>query len=176
MPGLRQVCLGVITGARGVRGEVRIRTFTEQPGDITGYGPLTDETGQRSFALLDPKPLKGGIAARIEGVWDRTGAEVLKGTHLYVARDSLPELDEEEFYHADLINMRVKSVDGKSVGTVAAVYDFGAGNILEIERDGEAALVVPFTKEAVPKVDRERNTLVLIPPSEIVADGNDEAD
>lgn len=172
----RQLCLGVIAGARGVRGEVRIKTFTERPEDITSYGPLTDETGQQLFALSDPKPLKGGVAARIEGILDRTDAEALKGTHLYVARDSLPDLEEEEFYHADLVGLRVKSVDGDDVGIVAAVYDFGAGDILEIERNKEPPLIVPFTRDAVPEVDIEQNFLILVPPSEIVANGDNEAE
>ena len=172
----RQLCLGVITGARGVRGEVRIKTFTGRPEDITCYGPLTDETGRQSFALFDPKPVKGGVAARIEGVLNRTHAEVLKGIHLYVRRDALPDLEEEEFYHADLVGLRVKSVDGDDIGIVAAVYDFGAGDILEIERNKEPALIVPFTRDAVPEVDIEQNLLVLVPPSEIVANGDNEAE
>ena len=172
----RQLCLGIITGARGVRGEVRIKTFTERPEDVACYGPLTDEAGQQSFVLSDPKPLKGGVAARIEGVVDRTDAEALKGTHLYVDRDSLPLLEEEEFYHADLVGLRVKSVDGEHIGIVAAVYDFGAGDILEIERNKGPALIVPFTRDAVPEVDIEQNFLILVPPSEILATGDDEAD
>lgn len=174
----RQLCLGIITGARGVRGEVRIKTFTERPEDITGYGALTDEAGQQLFALSDPKPIKGGIAARIEGILDRTAAEALKGTHLYVGRDALPDLEEEEFYHADLVGLRVQSVDGEDIGIVAAVYDFGAGDILEIERNKGPVLIVPFTRDAVPEIDTERNFLILVPPSEIVAngDGDSEAD
>ena len=172
----RPLCLGVITGARGVRGEVRIRTFTERPEDIACHGPLTDETGERSFALSDAKSMKGGVAARVEGVGDRSDAEALKGTHLYVGREMLPDLDEEEFYHADLIGLQAKSTDGGIIGTVAAVYNFGAGDILEIKRSGEPTLIVPFTREIVPEVDIEQNLLVLVPPLEVSASGNDGAD
>lgn len=170
-----RLCLGVITGARGVRGEVRIRTFTERAEDIAGYGPLTDEAGARTFTLTDPKRIRGGIAARIEGIEDRTGAESLKETHLYVSRDSLPEPEEEEFYHADLVGLRVKSVNGEDVGTVAGVYDFGAGDVLEIERNRKPPLVIPFTREAVPEVDIEKSLLVMIPPPGLLDNGDDEA-
>lgn len=171
-----QLCLGVIAGAHGVRGEVRIKTFTERPEDITRYGPLTAETGQQLLVLSDPKPLKGGVAARIEGILDRTDAEALKGTHLYVARNSLPALKDEEFYHADLVGLRVKSVNGADIGIVVAVYDFGAGDILEIERNKEQPLIVPFTYDAVPEVDIEQNFLILVPPSEIMANSDNEAE
>ncbi len=164
MNSTQRVCLGIITGARGIRGEVRIRTFTERPEDISEYGPLTDETGARTFKLSEPKPIKGGVAARIEGIADRSGAEDLKGTHLYVDRRSLPELDSEEFYHADLVGMRVTSEDGENIGTVAAVHDFGAGDVLEIDRGQEVSLFAPFTRDSIPLVDVEKRNLVLIAP------------
>jgi len=160
----RRVCLGIITGARGIRGEVRIRTFTERPEDIAKYGPLTDETGVLKFKLSEPKPVKDSVAAHIEGIADRSGAEDLKGTHLYVDRGSLPELDPEEFYHADLVGMRVTSEDGEKIGTVAAVHNFGAGDVLEIDQGQEASFFTPFTRDSVPLLDVENGSLILIVP------------
>lgn len=163
-------CLGVITGTRGIRGEVRIRTFTERAEDIAAYGPLTDETGARSFTLVDLRPIKGGIAARVEGIQDRTAAEALKGTQLYVARDALPDSEGDEFYHTDLLGMRVVTVNGEEFGRVLAVHDFGAGDVLEIERMDGPPLVVPFTRDTVPEIDTDKGHLVLIPPPGLLND------
>ncbi|MCE2491114.1 MAG: ribosome maturation factor RimM [Alphaproteobacteria bacterium] len=165
-----QPCLGVITGARGTRGEVRIRTFTERAEDIAAYGPLTDETGARSFTLVDLRPIKGGIAARVEGIQDRTAAEALKGTQLYVARDALPDSEGDEFYHTDLLGMRVVTVNGEEFGRVLALHDFGAGDVLEIERMDGPPLVVPFTRDTVPEIDTDKGYLVLIPPPGLLND------
>lgn len=163
-------CLGVITGARGIHGEVRIRTFTERAEDIAAYGPLTDETGARSFTLVDLRPIKGGVAARVEGIQDRTAAEALKGTQLYVARDALPDSEGDEFYHTDLLGMRVVTVNGEEFGRVLALHDFGAGDVLEIERMDGPPLVVPFTRDTVPEIDTDTGHLVLIPPPGLLND------
>ena len=163
-------CLGVITGAMGIRGEVRIRTFTERAEDIAAYGPLTDETGAQSFTLVDLRPIKGGIAARVEGIQDRTAAEALKGTQLCVARDALPDSEGDEFYHTDLLGMRVVTVNGEEFGRVLALHDFGAGDVLEIERMDGPPLVVPFTRDTVPEIDTDKGHLVLIPPPGLLND------
>ncbi len=167
----RRLCLGVVTGARGIRGAVRVRAFTGRAEDVAAYGPLTDETGGRSFTLTDLKPIRGGVAARVEGVEDRTAAEALKGTRLYVARDALPDLEGDEFYHADLLGMRAVSADGGELGRVLALHDFGAGDVLEVERAHGPPLVVPFTRETVPEIDPDAGRLVLIPPPGLLDDG-----
>lgn len=149
---------------------MRIRTFTERAEDIAAYGPLTDETGARSFTLVDLKPIKGGIAARVEGIQDRTAAEALKGTQLYVARDVLPDSEGDEFYHTDLLGMRVVTVNGEEFGRVLAVHDFGAGDVLEIEHMDGPPLVVPFTRDTVPEIDTDKGHLVLIPPPGLLND------
>ena len=149
---------------------MRIRTFTERAEDIAAYGPLTDETGARSFTLVDLRPIKGGIAARVEGIQDRTAAEALKGTQLYVARDALPDSEGDEFYHTDLLGMRVVTVNGEEFGRVLALHDFGAGDVLEIERMDGPPLVVPFTRDTVPEIDTDKGYLVLIPPPGLLND------
>ena len=169
MMGSSQLCLGVIAGAHGVRGEVRIRTFTQRPEDITSYGPLTDETGQQLFALSDPKSLKGGVAAQIEGILDRTDAEALKGTHLYVARNSLPDLKDEEFYHADLIGLTAVRKDGSSFGTVRALHNFGAGEMIEFDLAEGGNVLLPFTHDVVPDVDIAAGQIVVNPPNAVDA-------
>ena len=163
--GKNRLCLGVIAGAHGVRGEVRIKTFTETPEAIGAYGPLQDEAGSRAFEITRVRAAKGGVVAALKGVSDRNDAEALKGTRLYVSRTQLPEPDEEEFYHADLIGMSACTADGTELGKVKAIHNFGAGDVLEIA--GEEPLFIPFTRQAVPSVDLENRNIHVTPPEEI---------
>ena len=159
---LGRVCLGVITAPHGVRGEVRIKCFTERPEAIAAYAPLEDESGTRQFELEISGLVKGGVRARIAGCTDRDRAEELRGVMLYVARDVLPEPEPDEFYHADLEGLLAVNADGTSVGTIAAIYNFGGSNdILEIKRPDRQPLLVPFTNEAVPVVDIESGRVVI---------------
>ena len=157
-----RVCLGVITAPHGVRGEVRIKCFTERPEGIAAYAPLEDESGTRQFELEISGLIKGGVRARIAGCTDRDRAEELRGVMLYVARDVLPEPEPDEFYHADLEGLLAVNADGTSVGTIAAIYNFGgSSDILEIKRPDRQPLLVPFTKDAVPVVDIESGRVVI---------------
>ncbi len=156
-----KICLGAIAGAHGVNGEVKIKTFTEKPEDIAAYGMLTTETGDRSFSILGMRTDKLGVVARIDGVNDRDTAQNLKGTRLYVKRNALPEVDEETWYHADLIGLSVKGKDNEQVGVITAVHDFGAGDIIEVAPiAGGGSVFVPFTREAVPTVDVKQGFIV----------------
>lgn len=158
----QRVCVGVISGVHGVRGVVRVKPFTESPDEIDAYGPLEDESGSRRFSLEVIGTGKGVVLCAIDGVEDRTAAEKLRGTKLYVARAALPALDEEDaFYHSDLLGLAVVFADGTRVGSVAAVYDFGAGDVVEIAGDAGGTAMIPFTREAVPTVDLEGGRLVV---------------
>ena len=164
--GEAHVCLGVITGVHGVRGLVKVKSFTEVPEDVAAYGPLTDEDGERVLTLTVTGRSKDALLVRFEGVADRDQAQALKGTRLYVARDVLPALDEEQtYYHADLLGLAAEDRDGHPLGRVAAVHNFGAGDILEL--DGEGRRLVPFTRQAVPVVDLEGGRLVVELPEEV---------
>ena len=173
-----RVCVGAVAGPHGVRGEVRIKTFTEDPYDVAAYGPVWDEKGARSFELeivgTTGKP--DVVRARIEGVRDRDAAEGLKGTRLYVPRAALPEQDEgaDEFYHADLIGLAVELDGGEAVGTVRALYDFGAGDIVEVARPDGRLEMVPFTREAVPVVDVRGGKIVVNGALGLFADDEEE--
>ena len=159
--------VGVVAGAHGVRGAVRIRSFTERPADLAAYGPLTDEGGRRRIALTVAGPApgaKGGLIARIAGVEDRTAAAALRGLRLYVPRAALPAPAPDEYYCADLIGLAVELPDGSPFGRVAAVDNFGAGDVMEIVRPAAGALSVPFTKAVVPVVDPAGGRIVLDPP------------
>jgi len=159
-----RVCVGLITGAHGVRGLVKVKPFTDDPAAVAAYGPLTDQSGRRRFALELLSFGKGQWLARVDGVSDRTAAEALRGTRLYVDRQALPEPDEDEFYHADLIGLRAELTDGATLGRVRAVHDFGAGDVVEIDRPGGGSVMVPFTRAVVPIVDIAGGRIVVDPP------------
>lgn len=153
--------LGVIVGAIGVRGEVRVKTFTETPETLGDYGPLSDETGERSFRIKGLRPAKAGAALKLEGIDDRDAAEALKGTNLCVPRSALGEPeDDDTFYHVDLIGLVVEDEGGTALGMVKAVHDFGAGDLLDVRLNDGGAALVPFTKAAVPVVDIRGGRLV----------------
>lgn len=160
----KRVCVGVVTGAQGVRGAVRVKSFTAEPDAIARYGPLEDEKGERRFALRVVGSAKGVLIAVVAGIEDRDRAEALRGLRLYLPRAALPPTEEEEYYHADLIGLAAILADGAPVGTVRAVHDFGAGDTLEIERPTGPPVMVPFTRAVVPIVDLDAGRLVLDPP------------
>lgn len=162
-----RVCVGAIAGAFGVRGEVRLKSFTSEPNDIAGYSPLWTEDGTRSFAIRLTRPTTGGLGARLSGVETREEAEALKGVTLWADRGKLPKLPDDEFYHADLIGLAVYDTGGAPLGKVRAIYDHGAGDILEIFGPGrKQTLLLPFTKAAVPTVDLAAGRIVADPPGE----------
>lgn len=160
-----RVLLGVIGRPHGVRGLLRVQSFTAEPEAIAAYGPLTDEAGTRSFRL---EIVAGGEMplVRIEGVADRDAAARLTGTRLYVERSALPPPGEEEYYLADLVGCCAVDEAGGALGTVIGVHDHGAGAFLEIARPGRDPLLVPFTRASVPGVDLAGRRLTVSPPVE----------
>jgi 16S rRNA processing protein RimM len=144
--------MAVIGAPHGVRGEVRVRSFTAEAAALGAYGPLQDENG-RTFEVVSVRPAKEVSIVRIKGVATREEAEALNGVALFIERSALPpDLEEEEFYHADLIGLAVRDEEGAEVGTVVAIHDFGAGDILEVKRKGGSSAMIPFTRAAVPEV------------------------
>lgn len=172
------VCVGVIVGAHGVRGALRVKSFTIQPTDLVAYGPVEAEDGKRQFQpTLLGESQKGVVLIKLDGVDDRNAAEALKGTKLMVPRAALPEPEEEEFYYSDLIGLRAELQDGTLLGKVKAVFDFGGGDVVEI-KGPNGAVMYPFTRAVVPVVDISGGRLVIDPPAEIEAlpDQADEED
>lgn len=167
----RLICVGRIDGPHGVRGLVKLTSFTEDPGDIVAYGPLCDAQGAGGWEIELLSAAKGRFIARVAGVDSREAAQALKGLRLHVPRAALPEPEAEEYYHADLVGLMAEDVAGTPLGTVVAVQDFGAGDVLEIGERGDAAarrtnLLVPFTRAAVPVVDIAGGRVVVDPPEE----------
>jgi 16S rRNA processing protein RimM len=163
----RRVLLGEITGAHGIRGDVLVRSFTAAPETIASYGPLTDATGAKQFSLGVIRVTSKGIVARIGGVSDRTTAETLRGTKLYIERERLPEAAASEYYHADLIGLRAIAPDGTDLGEIVAVQNFGAGDLVELKPAcGSSTEFIPFEDQWVPHVDLAAGTIVINRPPE----------
>jgi 16S rRNA processing protein RimM len=158
------VLLGEIGAAQGLKGEVRIRSYTEESASITSYGPLQDETG-RKIEIESLRATPKALIARIKGVTTRSAAEALAHTKLYVPRTMLPGRGEEEWYHADLIGLEARGQDGTVLGEIVAIQNFGAGDLLEVKpKGGGATVLVPFTRDTVPEIDAEGGHLTLVPP------------
>ncbi len=159
-----RICVAQIGAPHGVRGEVRLWTFTAEPMAITQYGPLETEDGKRSFEIDTARQAKDHLVARLRGVEDRDAAERLTNIKLFVPRARLPEADDGEFYHTDLIGLRAEDENGNAIGAVIAVHNFGAGDILEIQPPSGGAMMLPFTETAVPEVDIKGGRLVVVLP------------
>jgi 16S rRNA processing protein RimM len=164
------ILLGVIVGAQGLSGDVRVKTFTEAPERLADYGPLRTAEG-RVFEIVATKMLKAGtIVVRFKGVDDRSAAEALASTKLFVSRDALPATNPDEFYHSDLIGLRAQDHEGRVLGEIRAIHNFGAGDVIEIERGDESTLLLPFTKEFVPQVNLGDKYVVVSEPVDVEAE------
>lgn len=171
------VCVGAISGSFGVRGEVRLKSFCADPEAIADYAPLVTEDGARSFDIRITRQVKNGLAARLGGVSTKEAADALKGTRLYAPRDRLPGLPDDEFYHADLIGLTVVDTGGTVLGKVRAVFDHGAGDLLEVHGPGlKNGVLLPFTRAAVPTVDLAAGRIVADPPRGLFGDDNEDED
>ncbi|MEM1074067.1 MAG: ribosome maturation factor RimM [Pseudomonadota bacterium] len=160
-----KVCVGAIGGAYGVRGELRVKSFCAVADDLEAYNPLTTEDGSDQFHLALVRPMKNGFVARIAEVATKEQADALKGTALYVPRETLPKLPDNEYYHADLIGLKVMDTGGAELGQVKNVVDHGAGDLLEIQCVGRSeTILLPFTLAAVPTVDLAAGRIVADPP------------
>jgi 16S rRNA processing protein RimM len=164
------ILLAHVAGAHGIRGDVMLKTYMEDPRDLSKYRPLTDEAGGRRFEVTALRVTTKGVVAHFKGVDDRTPAEALRGTGLYVDRKVLPPAADGSYYHADLIGMTAVDPHGADLGKVVAVQDFGAGTMLEVLLSGARDTdYVPFTDRFVPEVDIAGGRVVIIMP-EMVGD------
>jgi 16S rRNA processing protein RimM len=163
-----RICVARIGAAHGVRGEVKLWSFTEDPAAVAHYGPLETQDGSRCFEIEALRAAKDHFVARIAGVNDRDAAEKLRNIELYIPRARLPTIEEADtFYHADLVGLDAITPDGARVGTVHALHNFGAGDIIEIApAEGGDPLMLPFNETTVPKIDVAARQVVVVPPVE----------
>ena len=171
----RRILMGVVGRPHGVRGLVRVHSYTTDPADLAGYGPLLDDGGRawtlawRASGVAELRDAAGQVLP------DRSAAERMVNTKLWMDRDRLPQPEEDEFYLADLVGMAALDPAGAAIGRVAIVHDYGAGASLEIERPSNAPLLIPFTRACVPQVDPAAGTLVVVEPDEVLVEDTAEA-
>lgn len=167
----QKVCVGAIAGAYGVTGEVRLKSYCAEPTDIANYAPLTTEDGSRSFTVSLTRAIKNGLAVRLSGVTTKEEADALKAVQLFVPRDALPSLPDDEYYHSDLIGMQVLDTGGTALGAVVNVLNHGAGDLLEIKTAGQSdTVLMPFSLAVVPTVDLESGRIIADPPEGLFKD------
>jgi 16S rRNA processing protein RimM len=164
----KDICVGIIKGAFGVKGEVRFLPLTENAQDIETYGRLHSQTGLKDIELVFQRPLtQGHCAVRLSCVKTREDALALRGTKLFAQREALPETDDDDFYYSDLVGLHVKK-DGQVIGKVKSVQNFGAGDLLHIYLSSEnTELYIPFTKACVPVVSVPDGFVEICPPEEL---------
>ena len=164
------ICVARIGAAHGVRGAVKLWTFTDDPLAVKRYGPLATKDGARHFEVASAREAKGHLVATFKDVTTREAAERLNGVELYVAREKLPDTDENEYYHADLIGLAAVTSTDDPLGRVVAIHNFGAGDIIEIAPPRGATMLLPFTNAVVPTVDLAGGRVVIELPAEIEGD------
>lgn len=164
------VCVAVVAAPHGVRGALRLRCFTERPENVARYGPVYDESGTRLFRLAVVGAARDGVIVTAEGVTDRDAAERLRGVRLHVPRSALPETGEDEFYVADLVGLEAVLPDGARFGRIAAVSNFGAGDVVELAAADGATLTLPFTRDCFPEIDVAARRVVCRPPAEVAVE------
>lgn len=164
-PSNDRICVGAIAGAFGVHGLVRLKSFCADPEQIETYGPVQNEAGNRRFTIELDGPISGGFAAKLSGIDTKEEADALRGATLFVDRAVLPNLPDDEFYHADLIGLAVYDTGGAVIGQIQAVLNHGAGDLLEITGPQlKGAVQVPFTRACVPTVDLSAGRVILDAP------------
>jgi 16S rRNA processing protein RimM len=161
------ICVARIGAAHGVRGAVKLWTFTEDPLAVQSYGPLMTKDGARQFEIANVRAAKDHLVATFKGVATRNDAEKLNGIELYIAREKLPATDDDEYYHADLIGLAAVNASNEPLGRVVAIHNFGAGDIIEIAPPKGATMLLPFTNAVVPTVDIAGGRVVIELPQEI---------
>jgi 16S rRNA processing protein RimM len=162
----REVLLAAVMGAQGLQGAVKVKLFTAAPEALSSYGPLHDARG-RKFEITAFRPGKPGEAViSFAGITERSAAEALKGTELFVARAALPATAEEEFYHADLIGLEAQDGESRVLGKVAAIHNYGAGDVVEITRPDGDSVLLAFTRETVPTIDIAGGRIVVAVPED----------
>ncbi len=169
-PDMSRICVGVIKGTRGLKGELRIKPFTDEPKSIAAYGPVETGDGSHRLRLTRIKVSDDAVLAQAEEIETREAAEQLNGQMLYVDRKALPFLEDDEFYHADLVSLSVEGQDGAYVGTIVAIQNFGAHDLLEVKlKDARETALIPFTPEIVPVIDIEGGKVMIDPPDGLLA-------
>ena len=167
-----RICVGIVTGPHGLKGDVKLKSYPENPKDVAAFGPVTDKSGERQFDIRILSANQKGLVVELSGVRGREAAEAIRGTELYMVRDLLPELEEDEFYYSDLVGLVVEDINGAAIGTVSLVDNYGAGEIIEVDLKDGGTEMYPMSREVVPTIDLKNGRVVINPPAEIFADAD----
>lgn len=163
----RDVLLAVVIGAQGLKGDVRVKAFTQTPDAIAQYRNLHDRHGRR-FTVTGARAIKAGEAVlSIAELADRGAAELLRGAELFIDRAALPPTAKDEFYHADLVGLRAEDCEGRALGTVQAIHNYGAGDVIEIARADGDSVLLPFTRETIPLIEIDKSRIIVAVPEEV---------
>ena len=171
-----RICVGTVTGPHGLKGDVKLKSYTENPKDVAAFGPVTDKSGKQSFEIRIISAKQKGLVVELSGVRGREAAEAIGGTDLYMSRDLLPELEEDEFYYSDLIGLPVEHQNGEAIGVVSLVDNYGAGEVMEVDLKDGGTEMFQMSREVVPEIDLKNGRVVVNPPIAIYADGNHDED
>lgn len=169
-----RICVAKIGAAHGVRGEVKLWPFTQDSLAVLHYGPLSTKDGARQFEVLRARVAKDHLVATLSGIATRDDAARINGLELYIPREALPATEADEYYHADLIGLAAIDAQGAAIGTIVAIHNFGAGDIIEIAPARGPTLLLPFTNAVVPTVDLAKGHAVIELPAEVEGEGEDE--
>ena len=164
-----RICVGVVVGPHGLQGAVKIKSFMVEPADIVAYGPLTDKNGDRKFEIDLVSSNGKGLIANFSGITDRKSSEAIRGLELFLSRDILPELDEDEFYYSDLVGLLAENTNGEKIGVVGLVDNYGAGEIMEVNMEDGGVAIFSMTKDVVLEIDLRNKRVVINPPVEVFA-------
>lgn len=175
-----KILMAVVGAAHGIRGEVRVKPYGDDPLSFTDYGALETADGSRRFTVVNARVQKTVVVTKFKGINDRNAAEALNGLELYIPRDRLPEPEEDEFYHTDLIGLTAEDESGTALGRIVTVQNFGAGDLIEIRPPSGKSYYIPFTREFVPTVSLAEGKVICILPPDYLSDsprddGNDDA-
>jgi 16S rRNA processing protein RimM len=170
------ICVGIVSGSHGLQGAVKIKSFMTVPEDIVTYGPLRNKSAGKSYKICLISSNQKGLVATLSGVNDRNASEKLRGTKLYLPRNILPKLDENEFYYSDLLGLSVENKNGEIIGVVTLIDDYGAGEIMEVDMKEGGTEMFSMSRQVVPVIDVENQRVVVNQPNEIFADQDHDGD
>jgi 16S rRNA processing protein RimM len=162
----KDVLLAAVIGAQGLKGEVKAKIFTATPDSLPRYGALHTKDGRRLSITAFRTSKEGEAVIAFEGIRDRNAAEALKGTELFVPRNALPETDDDEFYHADLIGLEAQDSEGRVIGKISALHNFGAGDVMEIALPDGDHVLISFTRETVPTINVAQGFVMVAVPED----------
>ncbi|MEE2745718.1 MAG: ribosome maturation factor RimM [Pseudomonadota bacterium] len=165
-----RICVGVVTGPHGLNGAVKIKSYMVSKEDIAAFGPVTDKTGKSTYNVQLKSSNNRNLIAELSGVEDRDASESIVGTELYLPRNVLPKLADNEFYYSDLLGLTVTDTEGQLIGKISLIDNYGAGEVMEVNLKEGGTRMFRMSREVVPEINLRKGQVIINPPDEIIAD------